>query len=42
MPRMDCLPIWHDANRLLLIIEEAVRWFPRYHKYTLGTDLHRQ
>jgi hypothetical protein len=42
MAHMDHLPIWRDANRLLVIIEEAVRHFPRYHKYTLGTDLRRQ
>jgi hypothetical protein len=35
-------PLWRDANRLLLAIEQAVRDFPRYHKYTLGTDLRRQ
>jgi len=42
MARLDHLPIWRDANRLLVVIEEAVRRFPRYHKYTLGTDLRRQ
>lgn len=36
------LPIWRDANRLLLEIERAVRRFPRYHKYALGNDLRRQ
>jgi hypothetical protein len=35
-------PIWRDAQRLLVIVEEAVRRFPRYHKYTLGSDLRRQ
>ena len=33
------LPIWRDANRLLLEIERAVQSFPRYHKYTIGSDL---
>ena len=33
------LPIWCDANRLLVEIETAVRAFPRYHKYTVGGDL---
>lgn len=33
------LPIWRDANRLLVEIETAVRAFPRYHKYTVGSDL---
>jgi len=42
MARYQHLPIWHDANRLLIVIEEAVRQFPRYHKYTLGADLRRQ
>ena len=42
MQHLNHLPIWRDANRLLLAIEEAVREFPRYHKYTLGTELRRQ
>jgi len=33
------LPIWRDANRFLLAIEKTVKQFPRYHKYTLGTEL---
>ena len=33
------LPIWRDANRLLKEIETAVRAFPRYHKYTVDSDL---
>jgi hypothetical protein len=42
------LPVWRDANLLLLAVEQAVRRFgktpspPRYHKYALGTDLRRQ
>jgi hypothetical protein len=36
------LPIWRDANRLLLEVEQAVRHFPRYHKYTLGSELRTQ
>ena len=39
---LNQFPIWRDANRLLLVIEQAVRRFPRYHKYTLGADLRRQ
>ena len=35
-------PIWRDAQRLMVLVEEAVRRFPRYHKYTLGSDLRRQ
>jgi len=34
--------IWADALRLALEIEQAVRGFARYHKYTLGADLRRQ
>ncbi|MCK5718922.1 MAG: four helix bundle protein [Thiomargarita sp.] len=36
------LPIWRDTNRLLLEIEQSVRHFPRYHKYTLGSELRLQ
>jgi len=36
------MPLWRDANRLLLLIETSVKQFPRYHKYTLGGDLRRQ
>ena len=32
-------PIWRDAEQLLVDIECAVRRFPRYHKYTLGSEL---
>jgi len=41
MRQLQSMPLWRDANRLLLAIEEAVRHFPRYHKYTLGTDLRK-
>ena len=33
------LPIWRDANRLLVEIETAVRAFPRSHGDTVGSDL---
>lgn len=36
------IPIWRDANQLLLEIEQVVRHFPRYHKYTLGSELRQQ
>lgn len=36
------LPIWRDANRLLLEVEQSVRHFPRYHKYTLGSEMRGQ
>jgi len=35
------LPIWRDANLFLLAIEKVVKLFPRYHKYTLGTELRK-
>jgi hypothetical protein len=35
-------PIVKAAERLLLEIEQAVRRFPRYHKYTHGTKLREQ
>lgn len=36
------LPIWRDCNLLLLQIGQAVRKFPKYHKYTLDSDLRKQ
>jgi len=33
------LPIRRDAMRLAVEMELAVRGFPRYHNYTLGTEL---
>jgi len=36
------IPIWRDATALLLETEQVVRNFPRYHKYTLGTELRQQ
>jgi len=33
------LPIWKDAMDLALHLENAVRRFARYHKYTLGSEL---
>ncbi len=38
---MNHLPIWRDANQFLLAIEKVVKHFPRYHKYTLGTELRK-
>jgi hypothetical protein len=42
MTRYDRLPIWKDATRLAVLLEEAVRGFPRYHQCTLGADLGRE
>jgi len=36
------IPLWRDANTLLLEIEKSVRYFPRYHKYTLGAEMRQQ
>lgn len=35
-------PIIKAAERLLLEIEQAVRQFPRYHRYAVGADLRKQ
>src|ERR1700682_4337824 len=40
--RGELPPIAKVARRVLLDVEKAVRRFPRYHKYTLGSDLRRQ
>lgn len=40
--QMRAMPLWRDASRLQLLIEEAVRCFSRYHKYTLGSELRQQ
>lgn len=39
MARFRHLPIWKDAMDLALHLENAVRRFARYHKYTLGSEL---
>lgn len=39
---MQRMPLWRDANQLLLLVEQAVRNFPRYHKYALGLELRQQ
>ena len=39
MARFRHLPIWKTALDLAVHLEQAVRRFPRYHKYTLGTEL---
>jgi len=36
------VPIWRDAMRLLIEVETVVKHFPRYHKYTLGTEIRQQ
>lgn len=39
MRHLNHLPIWRDTNRLMLEVEQAIRVFPRYHKYTIGAEL---
>ena len=33
------LPVWKAAMELAVHLEHSVRRFPRYHQYTLGTEL---
>ncbi|MGH8476247.1 MAG: four helix bundle protein [Methylococcales bacterium] len=42
MARYEHLPIWRDATRLLLVLEQSVKQFPRYHKVTMGSELRNQ
>jgi len=39
MAQTDHLPIYKVTYDLCLHIEQAVRKFPRYEKYAVGTDL---
>ena len=39
MARYEHLPIYKKAYDLVLLIEELVKGFSRYHKYGLGQDL---
>jgi hypothetical protein len=39
MARYRHLPVWKAALDLAVHLEHAVRRFPRYHKYTLGSEL---
>ena len=42
MARYEHLPIFRDAYDLTVHMEQIVRNFSRYHKYTLGTELRTQ
>ena len=42
MSRFSPPPIIRASERLLLDVENAVRRFPRYHRYQIGADLRRQ
>jgi CRISPR/Cas system CMR-associated protein Cmr1 (group 7 of RAMP superfamily) len=39
MAQYEHLPIYRKAFDLAVFLENTVRGFSRYHKYTLGTDL---
>ena len=39
MAQAEHLPIYKASYDLFLCLEQVVRGFPRYQKYTLGTDL---
>ena len=39
MAQYEHLPIYKKAFDMIVYIENSVRGFSRYHKYTLGTDL---
>lgn len=41
-PRYRHTPLWRDASRFVVEVEMVVRRFPRYHKYTLGSELRTQ
>ena len=42
MARYEHLPIYKAAMDLTVYLEQVVRNFSRYHKYTLGSDLRQQ
>jgi len=42
MARYEHLPIFKTAMDLTIYLEQVVRNFSRYHKYTLGSDLRQQ
>lgn len=39
MARYNHLPIYRQAQELMVYVETVVRGFSRYHKYTIGTRL---
>ena len=39
MAQYEHLPIYREAMRLAVHLENTVRGFARYHKYTLGSEL---
>jgi hypothetical protein len=42
MARYDHLPIYRSAMKLAVHLENMVRGFPRYSKYTLGNEMRVQ
>ena len=42
MARYEHLPIYKTGMDLTIYLEQVVRNFSRYHKYTLGSDLRQQ
>ena len=42
MARYDHLPIYRSAMKLAVHLENTVRGFPRYVKYTLGTEMRHE
>ena len=42
MSQYELPPIVRLAERLVVMVEEAVRRFARYHEYTFGTELRQQ
>lgn len=41
MQYQNRFPIFRDATALVIAIENAVKNFPRYHKYTLGSEMRK-
>ena len=42
MARYDHLPIYRSAMKLAVHLEQTVRGFPRYVKYTLGSEMRHE
>jgi hypothetical protein len=39
MAKYKALPILRDSRLMMVEVERIVKDFPRYHKYTLGTEI---